>query len=335
MTNITSREIRLASRPEGVPTASNFTLAETTLAPLQDQQVLVRNLFMSVDPYMRGRMNERQSYVPPFEIGKVLEGGAVGEVIESRSGEFTVGDIVTSKYGWREAFIAEPKELHAVNKDVRPRSVHLGTLGMTGMTAWAGLTMVEVKAGDVIYISGAAGAVGNMAGQLAKLRGCRVIGSSGSEEKVKRLLEECGFDAAFNYKTGPVLDQLKLAAPDGIDVYFDNVGGESLEAALSALREHGRIIACGGISGYNEEKPKPGPSNLFNMTTKRLTMKGLIVGDWINRQSEFEKEVGAHFQAGTLKSLETVVDGLDQAVAAFIGLFDGQNVGKMVVKLAR
>ena len=335
MTNITSREIRLASRPEGVPTASNFTLAETTLAPLQDQQVLVRNLFMSVDPYMRGRMNERQSYVPPFEIGKVLEGGAVGEVIESRSGEFTVGDIVTSKYGWREAFIAAPKELHAVNKDVRPRSVHLGTLGMTGMTAWAGLTMVEVKAGDVIYISGAAGAVGNMAGQLAKLRGCRVIGSSGSEEKVKRLLEECGFDAAFNYKTGPVLDQLKLAAPDGIDVYFDNVGGESLEAALSALREHGRIIACGGISGYNEEKPKPGPSNLFNMTTKRLTMKGLIVGDWINRQSEFEKEVGARFQAGTLKSLETVVDGLDQAVAAFIGLFDGQNVGKMVVKLAR
>ena len=335
MTNITSREIRLASRPEGVPTASNFTLAETTLAPLQDQQVLVRNLFMSVDPSMRGRMNERQSYVPPFEIGKVLEGGAVGEVIESRSGEFTVGDIVTSKYGWREAFIAAPKELHAVNKDVRPRSDHLGTLGMTGMTAWAGLTMVEVKAGDVIYISGAAGAVGNMAGQLAKLRGCRVIGSSGSEEKVKRLLEECGFDAAFNYKTGPVLDQLKLAAPDGIDVYFDNVGGESLEAALSALREHGRIIACGGISGYNEEKPKPGPSNLFNMTTKRLTMKGLIVGDWINRQSEFEKEVGAHFQAGTLKSLETVVDGLDQAVAAFIGLFDGQNVGKMVVKLAR
>ena len=335
MPNITSREIRLASRPNGVPTASNFTLAETTLEPLQDQQVLVRNLFMSVDPYMRGRMNERQSYVPPFEIGKVLEGGAVGEIIESRSGELTVGDIVTSKYGWREAFIAAPKELHAVNKDVQPRSVYLGTLGMTGMTAWAGLTMVEVKAGDVIYISGAAGAVGNMAGQLAKLRGCRVIGSAGSEEKVKRLLDECGFDAAFNYKTGPVLDQLKLAAPDGIDVYFDNVGGESLEAALSALRVHGRIIACGGISGYNEEKPKPGPSNLFNMTTKRLTMKGLIVGDWLNRQSEFEKEVGGHFQARKLKSMETVVDGLDQAVAAFIGLFDGKNGGKMVVKLAR
>lgn len=330
----TSREIRLASRPTGVPTTSNFSFAETTLEPLQDQQVLVRNLFMSVDPYMRGRMNERQSYVPPFEIGKVLDGGAVGEVIESRSSKFEAGDVVTSRYGWREAFIAAPEELHAVNKAVQPRSVYLGTLGMTGMTAWAGLTMVEVKAGDVIYISGAAGAVGNMAGQLAKLRGCRVIGSAGSDEKVKRLLEECGFDAAFNYKTGPVLDQLNLAAPDGIDVYFDNVGGESLEAALSALRVHGRIIACGGISGYNDEKPKPGPSNLFNMTTKRLTMKGLIVGDWLNRQSEFEKEVGGHFQFSKLKSLETVVDGLDQAVAAFIGLFDGKNVGKMVVKLS-
>jgi NADPH-dependent curcumin reductase CurA len=334
MPNITSREIRLASRPTGVPTASNFTLAETTLEPLQDQQVLVRNLFMSVDPYMRGRMNDRKSYVPPFEIGKALDGGAVGEVIESRSSEFKAGDVVTSRYGWREAFIAAPGELHGVDNGVQPLSVYLGTLGMTGMTAWAGLTMVGVKAGDVIYISGAAGAVGNTAGQLAKLRGCRVIGSAGSDEKVKHLLEECGFDAAFNYKSGPVLEQLNLAAPDGIDVYFDNVGGESLEAALSALRVHGRIIACGGISGYNEEMPMPGPTNLFNMTTKRLTMKGLIVSDWLDRQGEFEKEAGAHYQAGKLKSLETVVLGLDQAPGAFIGLFDGKNVGKMVVKLS-
>jgi NADPH-dependent curcumin reductase CurA len=333
MSNITTREVRLASRPTGVPTAGNFNLAETTLDPVQDGQVLVRNRFMSVDPYMRGRMNDRKSYVPPFEIGKVLDGGAVGEVIESRSSEFKVGDIVTSQHGWREAFIATPDELHGVTKAVEPLSVYLGILGMTGMTAWAGLTMVEVKSGDVIYISGAAGAVGNVAGQLAKLRGCRVIGSAGSEEKVKHLLEECGFDAAFNYKTGPVLEQLNDAAPDGIDVYFDNVGGESLEAALSALRVNGRIIACGGISSYNEESPKPGPSNLFNMTTKRLTMKGMIVGDWLHRQSEFEKEVGAHYQAGRLKSLETVVDGLDQAVGAFIGLFEGKNVGKMVVKL--
>lgn len=334
MSTITSREVRLASRPSGVPTAGNFTLAETTLKPLEDGQVLVRNRFMSVDPYMRGRMNDRKSYVAPFEIGKVLDGGAVGEVIESRASDFKAGDVVTSRYGWREAFIAAPGELHGVDKTVEPLSVYLGTLGMTGMTAWAGLTMVEVKAGDVIYLSGAAGAVGSTAGQLAKLRGCRVIGSAGSEEKVKHLLDECGFDAAFNYKTGPVLEQLNQAAPDGIDVYFDNVGGESLEAALTALRLHGRIIACGGISGYNEEKPKPGPSHLFNMTTKRLTMKGLIVGDWLSRQGEFEREVGALYKDGKLKSLETVVQGIDQAADAFIGLFDGKNVGKMVVNLA-
>ena len=334
MSKTVSREIRLASRPKGIPTADNFALAQTELEPLQDQQVLVRNLYMSVDPYMRGRMNEGKSYVPAFELGKPLDGGAVGEVIESRAREFKVGDAVTSNFGWREYFVASPKELHPVSREVQPLSVYLGALGMTGMAAWAGLNLVEVKTGDVIFISGAAGAVGNVAGQLAKLRGCRVIGSAGSMEKVRFLREECGFDIAFNYKVGPVLKQLNLEAPDGIDVYFDNVGGDTLEAALSALRVHGRIIACGGISGYNEEKPRPGPSNLFNMITKRLTMKGLIVRDWLDRQSEFEKEVGAHYQAGKLKSLETVVVGIDQAVDAFIGLFDGKNVGKMVVKLS-
>jgi NADPH-dependent curcumin reductase CurA len=205
---------------------------------------------------------------------------------------------------------------------------------MTGMTAWAGLTLVEVKAGDVIFISGAAGAVGNVAGQLAKLRGCRVIGSAGSPEKVQSLLGECGFDAAFNYKNGPTLEQLSRAAPEGIDVYFDNVGGESLEAALSALRLHGRVIACGGIASYNDEKPRPGPTNLFNMTTKRLTMKGLIVGDWTDKRDEFEAEVGEYLRSGRLKNMSTVVDGIDRSVGAFIGLFSGENSGKMIVKLA-
>ena len=328
-----SREIRLASRPQGVPTAANFTRAQTELKSLPDQQVLIRNLFMSVDPYMRGRMNDRKSYVPPFEIGKVLEGGAVGEVIESRAKEFKVGDAVVSNFGWREYFIASPKDLHPVSRAVQPLSVYLGALGMTGMTAWAGLHLVKVEAGDIVYISGAAGAVGNVAGQLAKIRGCKVIGSAGSMEKVKFLREECGFDIAFDYKTGPVVEQLKVEAPDGIDVYFDNVGGETLEAALSALRVHGRIIACGGISGYNEDKPRPGPSNLFNITTKRLTMKGLIVRDWLDRQGEFEKEVSGYLQSGKLKNKETVVEGLDQAEDAFIGLFKGENIGKMVVKL--
>jgi hypothetical protein len=288
---------------------------------------------MSVDPYMRGRMNDGKSYVPPFELGKPLDGGAVGEVIESRTREFKPGDAVTSNFGWRECFMASPKELHPVSREIQPLSVYLGALGMTGMTAWVGLNLVEVKTGDVIFISGAAGAVGNVAGQLAKLRGCRVIGSAGSMKKVMFLREECGFDVAFDYKTAPVLEQLNLEAPEGIDVYFDNVGGETLEAALSALRVNGRIIACGGISGYNLEKPRPGPSNLFNLTTKRLTMKGLIVRDWLDRQGEFEKEVGGYLRTGKLKNKETVVEGIEHAVGAFLGLFAGENIGKMVVKL--
>ena len=334
MAKIVSREIRLASRPNGLPTAANFTLAQADMPPLQEGEVLVRNLFMSVDPYMRGRMNEGKSYVPSFELGKPLTGGAVGEVIESLTPDLKPGDVVVSFSGWREYFVGSPGELHVVSREIQPLSVYLGALGMTGMTAWAGLNLVEVAIGDVIFISGAAGAVGSMAGQLAKLRGCRVIGSAGSSEKVKFLMEECGFDAAFNYRTGSILDQLNLAAPEGIDVYFDNVGGETLEAALTALRIHGRIIACGGISGYNNEKPMPGPANLFNMTTKRLTMKGLIVGDYLKSQGDFEKEVGGYYQAGNIRNNETVAKGIDKAVDAFLGLFQGKNIGKMVVELA-
>ena len=334
MKNTMSREIQLKSRPNGIPTEANFNLVKTELDPLQDHQVLVRNLFISVDPYMRGRMNDVKSYLPPFELNKPLDGGAVGEVVESRAPGFKQGDAVLSNFGWREYFIASPKELHPVSRDVQPLSVYLGSLGMTGMTAWAGLNLVEVKSGDVIYISGAAGAVGSMAGQLAKLRGCRVIGSAGSAEKVEFLRAECGFDIAFDYKVGPVVEQLKVEAPDGIDVYFDNVGGETLEAALTALRVHGRIICCGGISTYNDEKPRPGPSNLFNMITKRLTMKGLLVRDWLDHQGEFEKEVGGYFKAGKVRHRETVVKGMENAVGAFTGLFHGKNIGKMVVELA-
>ena len=336
MTAIVSREIQLISYPTGTPTPENFALAQTKLEPIQDGQVLVRNLYLSVDPYMRGRMNGGKSYVPPFELGKPMSGGAVGEVVESRVPEFQSGDVVTSNYGWREYFMATPSELHPVSRNIQPLSVYLGALGMTGMTAWVGLRLVDVKANDVIFISGAAGAVGNVAGQLAKIRGCNVIGSAGSPEKVKFLQEECGFDMAFDYKTSPVIpiaEQLNLAAPDGIDVYFDNVGGEMLEAALSVLRVNGRIIACGGISGYNAETPRPGPSNLFNITTKRLTMKGLIVSDWLSCRGEFEQVVGDYYRSGKLRSKETVVVGIDKAVSAFLGLFTGKNIGKMVVKL--
>jgi NADPH-dependent curcumin reductase CurA len=333
MTTIISREIHLISRPQGIPTAKNFTLVESQLGALEDQQVLVRNLYLSVDPYMRGRMNDTKSYVPSFELGKAMDGGAVGEVIESRSEALKVGDRVTSSYGWREYFVGDPAKLHRVSSDRESPSVYLGALGMTGMTAWAGLNLVEVKAGDVVFISGAAGAVGSVAGQLAKLRGCRVIGAAGSTEKVNFLRDDCGFDIAFDYKAGSILEQLNQAAPDGIDVYFDNVGGKMLEAALSALRPHGRIVACGSISGYNDLQPQPGPNNLFNMIGKRLTMKGLIVSDWLDRQDEFEHEVGGYVLAGKLKSQETVVVGIEAAVEAFIGLFEGKNTGKMVVKL--
>jgi len=322
MKNILSREVRLVSRPTGFPSAANFAMAQTDLPPLEDEQVLVRNLFMSVDPYMRGRMNPGKSYVPAFELGEPLDGGAVGEVVQSRAAEFKPGDAVTSSRGWREYFIASAKELHPVGRGVPSLSVYLGILGMTGMTAWAGLRLVEIGAGETIFISGAAGAVG-----------CRVIGSTGSAEKVKFLRDECGFDIAFDYKVGSVVEQLSLEAPDGIDVYFDNVGGDTLQAALSALRVHGRIIACGGISGYNEAEARPGPSNLFNIITKRLTMKGLLVRDWLDRQGDFEKEVSGYFRAGKMTNKETVVQGIEEAVDAFIGLFQGLNIGKMVVKL--
>jgi NADPH-dependent curcumin reductase CurA len=330
---MTSRQVQLLSRPHGLPTPANFTLAQTEIAPLNENEVLVRNLFLSVDPYMRGRMNDGKSYVPPFELGKPLDGGAVGEVVESRAGEFKPGDAVTSNFGWRECFIGAPSQLHKVDRSIQPLSVYLGALGMTGMTAWAGLNLIDLRSFDTIFISGAAGAVGNVAGQLAKARGCRTIGSAGSPAKVKFLKEECGFDEAFDYKAGPIPEQLSLAAPDGIDVYFDNVGGDSLEAALSCLRVHGRIVACGSISGYNDDTPRPGLSNLFNVIGKRLTMKGMIVSDWLDRQGEFQQEMSGLFKEGKVKNHETVAKGIDHAVDAFVGLFQGKNVGKMIVAL--
>jgi NADPH-dependent curcumin reductase CurA len=335
MGKIVSREIRLASRPPGMPVPQNFTMASVELGPPRDGELLVRNLFLSVDPYMRGRMREGKSYVPPFEIGKPLEGGAVGEVIESKAEGFQPGDVVFSNLGWREYFITYPQELRPVNPKIQPLSVYLGVLGMTGMTAWVGLNLAEVKAGETIFISGAAGAVGSAAGQLAKQRGCRVIGSAGSPEKIRFLLEECGFDVAFNYKTVSNLQHLEEAAPEGIDVYFDNVGGEALEAALSTLKVRGRIAACGAISLYNSEKPQPGPSNLFLVVVKRLTMRGFIVSDWLDKLGDFQREAGQMFMAGKLKHKETVVEGIENAADAFLGLFKGTNIGKMVVKLRR
>lgn len=334
MTELTSRDIQLASRPKGWPSLENFSLVETKVPPPADGQVRVRNLFMSVDPYMRGRMKEAKSYVPSFQLGKALEGSAIGEVLESRIATFQPGDIVNSILGWREYFVSDERGLRKLDRNVRPLSAYLGILGMPGMSAWVGLNLVDVKAGDVVFVSGAAGAVGSMAGQLAKLRGGKVVGSAGSQEKVDILTKELGFDAAFNYKDGSVYAQLKKTMPDGIDVYFDNVGGDHLEAALSTLRTNGRIIACGAISLYNEELPPPGPRNLsLLITSKRLTMKGFIVTDWFNQMPEFLKEVGGYWAQGKVKMKETVVEGIENAPQAFLDMLHGGNVGKMIVKL--
>jgi NADPH-dependent curcumin reductase CurA len=338
-----SREIRLASRPQGWPTPENFELAGVGLDAPAEGQVLVRNLCMSVDPYMRGRMNDVKSYVPPFQVGRPLDGGAVGEVVESRSPHLAPGDIVTSNYGWREYAVGDGRDFRKVDEPARPVSLYLGALGMPGMTAWVGLNLGDVKPGDRVFVSAAAGAVGSVAGQLAKLRGCTVIGSAGSDEKVRVLVDEFGFDAAFNYRALRLVDgssgqgdlgaELRKHAPDGIDVYFDNVGGDHLEAALAAMRINGRIVACGAISRYNDETPPPGPRNLALMIGKRLTMRGFIVSDWAAETPRFLAEVGPYVRDGRLRVKETVVQGIENAPNAFIDMLRGENIGKMIVSL--
>ena len=335
---MTSTEIRLASRPQGWPTLANFDTATVELPPLGDGDVLVRNLFMSVDPYMRGRMNDVKSYTPPFQVGQVMLGGAVGEVLESRADALKPGDAVLSMNGWRDYYVAPAKTVRALDRSVQPLSAFLGVLGTTGFTAWVGLKLGLVEPGNEpgtrVFVSAAAGAVGSVAGQLAKLRGCFVVGSAGSPEKVRTVVDEFGFDAAFNYKDQPgVREQLAALAPDGLDVYFDNVGGDHLEAAMACMRDHGRIVACGAISRYNEEKMPPGPRNMFLFVTRRLTMRGFIVSDWSSEMKNFLSDVAPLYAAGRIKAPETVVEGLDHAPQAFLDLLRGGNIGKMIVKI--
>jgi NADPH-dependent curcumin reductase CurA len=328
-----SLEIRLASRPDGWPTAENFELAEAEVPRPADGQVLVRNLVMSVDPYMRGRMNDVKSYAPPFAVGEPLAGGVVGEVVESRSAALEVGDVVVHNLGWREYAALDARYATKADLSLAPAGAYLGVLGMPGLTAYAGLVEVAAfRPGDTVFVSGAAGAVGSVVGQVARLKGAkRVIGSAGSAEKVAHLVADLGFDAAFNYKDGPVREQLAAAAPDGIDVYFDNVGGEHLEAAISELTVHGRVAVCGMISVYNDTDPTPAPRNLSQIIGKRLTIRGMLVGDHTELREQFVAEVGGWLAEGKLRYQETVVAGLANAPAAFIGMLRGENTGKMLV----
>ncbi|MGW3563002.1 NADP-dependent oxidoreductase [Streptomyces sp. NPDC000941] len=331
----TSREWHLVARPEGWPKPEDFALRETPVTEPGPGQVLVRNLYMSVDPYMRGRMNDVKSYVPPFKLDHPMDGGAVGEVIASNAEGIAVGDHVLHFAGWREYAQVEAKHAVKVDPAAAPLSAYLGVLGMTGLTAYAGLLEVaSFKEGDAVFVSGAAGAVGSEVGQIAKLKGAsRVIGSAGSDEKVRLLTEEYGFDAAFNYKNGPVADQLKEAAPDGIDVYFDNVGGEHLEAAIGRLNVHGRITVCGMIAQYNVTEPPAAPRNLALVIGKRLRIQGMLVNDHQHLQQQFVAEVGGWLREGKLHYRETVVKGIDNAADAFLGMLRGANIGKMIVAL--
>ncbi|MFI5832920.1 NADP-dependent oxidoreductase [Micromonospora sp. NPDC051300] len=329
-----NREIHLASRPEGWPTADNFRLVTTEVPTPGPGQLVVRNQFMSVDPYMRGRMNDVKSYMPPFALDAPLDGGAIGEVVAGEAEGVKPGDVVLHSLGWREYALVDARGVRKVDPGIAPVSAYLSVLGMTGLTAYAGLLDVAaMKAGETVFVSGAAGAVGSMVGQIAKLRGAgRVIGSAGSPAKVERLLA-LGFDAAFDYHEGPVHQQLKAAAPDGVDVYFDNVGSDHLEAAIGAMNLHGRAAICGMIAQYNSAEPPAAPRNLALVIGKRLTLRGFLVGDHGHLRDQFVQEMAGWLREGRLSYDETVVDGIEQAPEAFLGLMRGENLGKMLVRL--
>ncbi|WP_030382129.1 MULTISPECIES: NADP-dependent oxidoreductase [unclassified Streptomyces] len=331
----TGREWQLLSRPVGWPKPEDFAFVEAEVGRPGEGQVLVRNRYLSVDPYMRGRMSAAKSYVAPFELGKAMQGGAVGEVLASNAEGIAVGDHVLHFFGWREYAVADAKHVVKVDSDAAPLSAYLGVLGMTGLTAYAGLLRTaSFKEGDAVFVSGAAGAVGSQVGQIAKLKGAsRVIGSAGTDEKVRLLLDEYGFDAAFNYKEAPVAEQLRAAAPDGIDVYFDNVGGDHLEAALGRLNRDGRIAVCGMISVYNNTEPAPGPRNLSRLIQTRGRIEGFLVGDHYDLQPQFVQEIGPWVRDGRLKYRETVVEGIENTLDAFLGVLQGANTGKMIVQL--
>jgi NADPH-dependent curcumin reductase CurA len=329
------REIRLKSRPTGRPTLDNFELAAVDLADPGPGEVQVKNLWMTVDPYMRGRMNDAKSYAAPFQLGQAMEGGAVGEVVASNDSALKPGDLVQSMFGWREGFNAPAGAVQKLDPRGLPVQAFLGAAGMPGLTAYAGLLRVAgLKDGDVVFVSGAAGAVGSMVCQIAKARGHRVIGSAGGPEKVA-FLKEIGVDHAIDYKAEPDLAKAVLAgAPDGIDVYFDNVGGPHLEAALTAARMFGRFAICGMISIYNAAEPQPGPRNLALMIGKNLRLQGYIVSHHWDLMPDFIRDLSGWVAEGKVTWRETVFEGIEKAPEAFLGLFEGENLGKMLVKLA-
>lgn len=331
-----NHQIILAERPKGMPDSNTFKFVEKDIEKLKEGQILVKTLFVSVDPYMRGRMEDAESYIEPFKVGEVIEGGAIGEVIESKSDLFKQGDVVTGMFGWQKYYAAKEKEIRKIDPSLAPISTHLGILGMTGLTAYFGLLDIgQPQEGETVVISGAAGAVGSAVGQIAKIKGARVVGIAGSDNKISYLKDELGFDEGINYRTAKDLaGEVKRACPDGVDVYFDNVSGEVSDAVLSQLNRFARIPVCGAISSYNLEGADIGPRVQATLIKKSALMQGFTVGNYSERFYEGAKQLGQWLQEGKLKYRETVKEGFENIPNAFLDLFKGNNIGKLLVKVA-
>lgn len=336
MSETMNKQIRLASRPSGWVTEENFTVTEEALPDPGDGQLLVRNIFMSVDPYMRGRMNDTKSYVPPFQIGEVLQAGIVGQVVSSNNADFAENDYVVGMLGWENYSISDGAQLRKIETGAIPLSYHLGILGMPGMTAYVGLhTIAQAQAEDSVFVSAASGAVGSVVGQLAKIHGCRVAGCAGSDDKVALLTDELGFDAAFNYRNSKSLPgSFAEVCPDGIDVNFENVGGEIFEAALWSMRDFGRVVLCGMISNYNDEQLQPGPRGMMVIIGRRLRIQGFIVTDHPEACQEYAAKAAGWLAEGKLQYRETIAEGIENGPGAFINMLKGGNTGKQIVQLS-
>ncbi len=332
-----NRQITLAARPVGYPKETDFKLVQTTIPKPEDGHVLLKTLYLSVDPYMRGRMNASRSYAANVEHNEVMVGGVISEVIESRHSHFQVGDIVNANTGWQEYAASGTDGLRKIDPSIAPISTGIGILGMPGLTAYFGLLEVgKLQDGETVFVSGAAGAVGSAVGQIAKIRGCRVVGSAGTDEKIDYITDELGFDAGFNYKNATDY-QAKLAelCPDGIDVYFDNVGGQITDAVFPNLRVKGRVVICGQISQYNLENPETGPRFLWHLITQRARIEGFLVFEFADRYAEALPQMAEWIKQGKLKYRETIAEGgIEKAPAAFISMLKGGNIGKQLVKIA-
>ena len=327
-----ARAWHLKSRPSGMPTLDNFELKDVALPELDDGMVRVRNHWLSVDPYMRGRMNDVKSYVPAFQVGEPLEGGAVGEIVESNAEGLNPGDLVMHMLGWRDEAVVPARALTKLPDMGAEPQQFIGILGTTGATAYFGLLDVaEAKEGDIVFVSAAAGAVGSVVVQIAKAKGMRVIGSAGGAEKCE-FVRSLGADEVIDYRAGPVLKSLAAAAPDGIDVYIDNVGGDHLDAAFALARNYARFAICGMIDSYNSGEPAS-LRFIMRVIAARIRMRGFIVFDFQSKMGDFYRDMGPWLASGAVKSKETVIDGLEQTPDAFLGLFSGANTGKMLVRL--